>query len=47
MPPQRDPVRALAHALAAGDTRLADLLAKRLWPAAHRTLLLLRRRLGI
>ncbi len=47
MLPDRDPLRLLAHALAAGDTRLADLVAARLFPGAHRTLLLLRERLGI
>jgi hypothetical protein len=47
MPPDRDPLRLLLHALAAGDARLADLVARRLFPAARRTLLLLRRRLKI
>ena len=43
----RDPLRLLAHALEVGDMRLADLVAARLFPAAHRTVLLLRERLGI
>jgi hypothetical protein len=47
MTPDRDPLRLLAHALAAGDTRLADLVAERLFPAAQRTVVVLRERLGI
>jgi hypothetical protein len=43
----RDPLRLLSHALAVGDVRLANLVAARLFPAAHRTLVLLRERLGI
>jgi hypothetical protein len=45
--PDRHPLRALEHALCAGDRRLADLIAVRLFPGAHRTLLRLRKRLNI
>jgi hypothetical protein len=45
--PDRQPLRALEHALRAGDRRLADLIAARLFPGAHRTLLRLRQHLGI
>jgi hypothetical protein len=47
MATRRDPQRLLAHALAAGDRRLVALIAARLHPAARRTLLALRERLGI
>jgi hypothetical protein len=51
MPADRHPLRVLQHALLAGDQRLADLLAARLFPgsppAAYRTFLVLRQRLGI
>jgi hypothetical protein len=55
MPPDRDPLRVLVHALTAGDWRLAELLAARLLglPAvprldgAHRAFLRLRFELGI
>ncbi|HEY7618661.1 MAG TPA: hypothetical protein VH834_02765 [Solirubrobacteraceae bacterium] len=47
MPGDRHPLRALEHALHAGDLRLADLIAARLLPGAYRTMLLLRVRLGI
>ena len=47
MPPDRDPLRLLSHALSVGDVRLANLVAARLFPGAHRTLVLLRQRLGI
>jgi hypothetical protein len=48
MPPDRDPLRVFVHAVRAGDWRLAELLAERLRLAAvHRTVLLLRQRLGI
>jgi hypothetical protein len=43
----RDPQRLLAHTLSAGDRRLAALITARLYPAARRTLLALRERLGI
>jgi hypothetical protein len=45
--PDRHPLRALEHALRAGDRRLADLIAARLFPGAYRTLRRLRRHLGI
>jgi hypothetical protein len=45
--PDRHPLRALEHAFRAGDRRLADLIAVRLFPGAHRALLRLRRQLGI
>ena len=45
--PDRHPLRAFEHALRAGDRRLADLIAVRLFPGAHRTLLRLRQQLGI
>jgi hypothetical protein len=45
--PDRHPLRALEHALRAGDRRLADLIAARLFPGAHRALRRLRRHLGI
>jgi hypothetical protein len=47
MPKDRHPLRVLEHALRAGDRLLADLIAARLLPGAHRTVLLLRQRLGI
>jgi hypothetical protein len=51
MPADRHPLRLLEHALRAGDRRLADLIAVRLYPAALppalATLAALRRRLGI
>jgi hypothetical protein len=51
MPANRHPLRVLEHALLAGDGRLADLLAAKLFPdaapAAYRTFLILRRRLAI
>jgi hypothetical protein len=47
MPGDRHPLRALEHALHAGDLRLADVIAARLFPGAYRTVLLLRVRLGI
>ena len=43
----RDPQRLLAHALTAGDRRLAAMITARLYPAARRTVLALRERLGI
>jgi hypothetical protein len=55
MPPDRDPLRVFVHALRAGDWRLAELLAARLFArppmprldGAHRTFLRLRFELGI
>jgi hypothetical protein len=47
MPPDRHPLRVLAHALHAGDHRLAQLIAARLFPGALRTLRALRERLRI
>lgn len=52
MPADRhDPLRVLRHALRAGDGRLADLIAAKLFPGvvagARRTLLLLLQRFGI
>jgi hypothetical protein len=51
MPADHHPLRVLEHALRAGDRRLADLIAARLFPsvspAALRTLVGLRERLGI
>jgi hypothetical protein len=51
MPADRSPLRVLEHALRAGDRRLADLIAARLYPAvvppALTTLAVLRQRLGI
>jgi hypothetical protein len=51
MPANRHPLRVLEHALQAGDRRLTELIAARLFPgaapAAYRTVLLLRLRLGI
>jgi hypothetical protein len=45
--PDRHPLRALEHALRAGDRRLTDLIAARLFPGALRTLLRLREHLRI
>jgi hypothetical protein len=51
MPANCHPLRVLEHALSAGDRRLADLITVKLFPgaapAAHRTFLVLRRRLAI
>jgi hypothetical protein len=47
MPPHRNPLRVLEHALHAGDHQLAQLIAERLFPGAVRTLLVLRERFGI
>jgi hypothetical protein len=51
MPTDRHPLRVLEHALLAGDRRLAELVAARLFPgaspAAYRAFLVLRQRLGI
>jgi hypothetical protein len=46
MPPDRDPLRVFAHALRAGDRRLAELIALRLG-GAPLTLLRLSWQLGI
>lgn len=47
MPADRHPLRVLEHALRAGDHELARLIALRLFPAAARTVVVLRERLRI
>jgi hypothetical protein len=51
MPADRHPLRVLEHALSAGDRRLAELIAVKLFPGAgpgaYAAVLLLRQRLGI
>jgi hypothetical protein len=47
MPADRNPMRVLEHALHAGDHKLAQLIAAKLFPGAVRTLLVLRERFGI